>query len=499
MKNIRLPGFGLCIVLAFFSPSLSAQGRMVFPSLDAVPASHQYARRLALNGSAYWQDLAEAALWASSVNAGPGAEEKAAAYMERINSAVAELSAATDLPADPKERGEYVLVFLHRRFLKSYSEYQTRVDEIFISGRYNCVSSAVLYMVLGLSAGLDIKGIMTKDHAFITVNTGAESIDVETTNLYGFDPGNRKEFHDAFGKATGFAYVPARNYRDRVEINGIELVSLILSNRIAVLEKGNRYAEAVPLAINRAALLSAGESSGSQNKADFFEDSRGDTMNRIFNLGAYLIKTGREDDALAWAEYSGGLFPDPRWQDFINTAVNNKLVKLIRTKKTAQARAELSALKPRLGADHYNALDTMVLEAEAADMVNGIRNPGDAEAALAFLSRSWEKLPAQVREEMRTAAVLKEAERIGRSRDWTGGMTWLNAAMEQYGKNSRFESALRTFRQNRVGQLHNEFAALFNKGNYAGAKASIEKALAEFSEERQLLQDLNLVNKALQQ
>ncbi|MDR1308189.1 MAG: hypothetical protein LBK74_11525 [Treponema sp.] len=471
---------------------------MVFPSLDAVPASYQYARRLALNGSAYWQDLAEAALWASSVNAGPGAEEKAATYMERINSAAAELSAAADLPADPKERGEYVLVFLHKRFLKSYSEYQTRVDEIFISGRYNCVSSAVLYMVLGLSAGLDIKGVMTKDHALITVNTGAESIDVETTNLYGFDPGNRKEFHDAFGKATGFAYVPARNYRDRVEINGIELVSLILSNRIAVLEKGNRYTEAVPLAINRAALLSAGESSDGQNKADFFEDPRGDTMNRIFNLGAYLIKTGREDDALDWAEYSGGLFPDPRWQDFINTAVNNKLVKLIRTKKTANARTELSALKPRLSADHYNALDTMVLEAEAADMVNGIRNPGDVEAALSFLSRSWERLPAQAREEMRTAAVLKEAERIGRSKDWTGGMTWLNAAMERYGKNSRFESAFRTFRQNRVGQLHNEFAALFNKGNYAGAKASIEKALAEFSEERQLLQDLNLVNKALQ-
>jgi tetratricopeptide (TPR) repeat protein len=491
----------VCAALVFLSLSLSAQGsRMVFPSLDAAPVSHQYAQRLARNGAAYWQDLAEAALWASSVNAGPGSEEKAAAYMGRINSAAAELSTAADLPANPKERGEYVLVFLHKRFLKSYSEYQTRVDEIFISGRYNCVSSAVLYMVLGLSAGLDVSGVMTKDHAFITVNTGAERIDVETTNLYGFDPGNRKEFHDAFGKATGFAYVPAKNYRDRVEISGIELVSLILSNRIAVLEKGNRYSEAVPLAINRAALLSAEKSSGSQDKADFFEDPRGDTMNRIFNLGAYLIKTGREDDALAWAEYAGGRFPDPQhWQDLINTAVNNKLVKLIRAKKTANARAELNALKPRLSADNYNTLDTMVLEVEAADMVNGIRNPGDVEAALAFLSRSWEKLPEQIREEMRTTAILKEAERIGRSRDWTGGMAWLNAAMEQYGKNSRFESAFRTFRQNRVGQFHNEFAALFNKGNYTGAKASVEKALVEFPEERQLLQDLNLVNKALQQ
>jgi hypothetical protein len=510
MKNIKRAGFVLCaaglLLAAGFLSAQSSQGsqstqgsRTAFPSLDAAPVSYQYARRLARNGSTYWQDLAEAALWASSLNAGPGAEEKAAAYINRIRSAAAELAA--DLPADPKEKGEYVLVFLHKHFLKSYSEYQTRVDEIFVSGRYNCVSSAVLYMVLGLSAGLDINGVMTKDHAFVTVNTGTERVDVETTNRYGFDPGNRKEFHDAFGKATGFAYVPAKNYRDRAEISGLELVSLILSNRISVLEKGNRYAEAVPLAINRAALLSEEDTppDGSQNKAELFEDPQRDMMNRIFNLGAYLLKTGKEDDAVSWAEYAGSRFPDPqRWQEFIKAAVNNKLVKLIRTKKTAEARAGLTSLKPRLSADNYNALDSMVLEAEAADMVNGIRNPGDVEAALAFLSRSWEKLPVQGREEMRTTAVLKEAERIGRSKDWTGGMAWLNAAMEQYGKNSRFESAFRTFRQNRVGELHNTFAALFNKRDYAGAKDVVEKALVEFPGERQLVQDLTLVNKALQ-
>ena len=103
-------------------------------------------------------------------------KEKAAAWLERINAAVEELAA--DLPPDPRERGEYVLGFLHRRFLKSYSEYQTRMDDIFVSGRYNCVSSAALYMILGRSAGLQVEGVMTKDHAFAVVNTGTETIDV---------------------------------------------------------------------------------------------------------------------------------------------------------------------------------------------------------------------------------------------------------------------------------------------------------------------------------
>jgi len=501
MKTITKVLFLLFIAV---SSRLEAQN---FPSLDAAPKAYNYALRVTGN-NVYWVDLAEVALWASSVNAGAGAEEKAAGYLERITGAAAELAAAQDLPIDTKERGEYVLTFLHKRFLKAYSEHQTRVDEIFVSGRYNCVSSAVLYMVLGLSVGLDVEGVMTKDHAFATVNTGTERIDVETTNPYGFDPGNRKEFQDAFGKATGFAYVPARNYRDRAVISKAELVSLILSNRISVFERANRFAEAVPLAINRAVLLAeehgaaqnSADQNTSQHKTEFFEDPQRDMMNRLFNLGANLIKTGKEDDALAWAEYAGGRFPDSeRWQEFIKAAANNKLVKLIRAKKTADARAALTAVKPKLSAEDYHELDMVVLEAEAADKVNFIRNPGDAEAALAFLAEVWERLHPAHRDEMRTVAILGEVERLGKTRDWNGAIRWLNNAIEKYGSNAKMEAAMRTLRQNRVSEIHNQFAALFNKKDYEGAKAFIEQSLRELPGERQLLQDLALVEKALAQ
>jgi len=499
------------LVLFLFVVSAGRLEAQNFPSLDAAPKAYEYAQRIT-GDNVHWADLAEGSLWASAVNAGKGAEEKAAGYLERITGAAAELAAAADLPFDIKARGEYVLTFLHKRFLKAYSEHQTRVDEIFVSGRYNCVSSAVLYMVLGLSVGLDVEGVMTKDHAFATVNTGTERIDVETTNPYGFDPGNRKEFQDAFGKATGFAYVPARNYRDRAVITKAELVSLILSNRIAVLEKASRYTEAVPLAINRAVLLAeehGANQSGAQNGADqnaaqfkteFFEDPQRDMMNRLFNLGANLIKTGKEDEALAWAEYAGGRFPDSeRWQEFVKAAANNKLVKLIRSKKTADARAALAKVKPNLSDENYRELDMVVLEAEAADKVNVIRKPGDVEAALDFLAEKWEQLHPARRDEMRTVAILGEAERLGKTRDWAGAIRWLNSAMEKYGSNAKMETTLKALRQNRVSELHNQFAALFNKKDYAGAKAFIEQSLREFPGERQLVQDLALVEKALTQ
>ncbi|MCL1928084.1 MAG: hypothetical protein FWG07_04750 [Treponema sp.] len=505
----------ICLTTTLFLFVLSAMAvwAQAFPSLEAAPAAYEYAQQIGGN-NVRWLDLAEVSLWASAVNAGQGAEAKAASYLDRIKAAAEELSASA-LPQNPKERGEAVLTFLHKKFLKSYSEFQTRVDEIFISGRYNCVSSSVLYMVFCISVGLEVEGVMTKDHAFVSVKAGSETIDVETTNPYGFDPGNRKDFHDAFGKTTGFAYVPAKNYRDRALINAAEMVSLILSNRIAVLERGNRFSEAVPLAINRAVLLSntggAGAVPAAQvqnvsaqnntgNKTDFFEDPQKDLMSRLTNLGAFFIKNGKEDDAIAWAEYAGKRYPDSqRWQEMIKTAANNKLVKLIRAKKTSDARSALTVLKGKLSNENYSELDIIVLEAEAADKVNNIRNPGDSDAALAFLAQNWDRLPSNSREEMRSVAILAEADRYGKAKNWLGGMRYLADAMEKYGKNARMENAMKIMRQNRVGELHNEFAALFNKRNYTEAKTFIQKALQEFPEEKQLLQDLVLVEKALQQ
>jgi len=479
----------LCVLCVFFvSGALEAQS---FPSLEPAPQAYEYARRIAHSGG-HWRNLAEASLWASSVNAGPGAEGKAAAYMERLEAAVVELAA--ELPHDAKEQGEYILGFLHQRFLKSYAANQTRVDEIFVSGRYNCVSSAVLYMVLARSAGLDASGVVTRDHAFATVKIGAESIDVETTNRYGFDPGNRKEFHDAFGKITGFAYTPAKNYRDRMTIGGAELVSLILTNRISVLEDEKRYVDAVPLAINRAGFLSG---SAVQHN-ELFSDPRQDMMRCLFNVGVHFIQTGREDNAIVWAEYAQARFPDPPgWEELYKTAINNKLVKLIRTHKTSDAHSALTALQSKLSSETYRELEAMVFDTEAAEKVNAVRNSGEAQAALVFLVEAGERLLPQRQEEMRTKVILDEAERLRKAQKSAEALSWLESAVRQYGANTKLETALRTLRQDRIAELHNEFANFYNKRQYEQAKISIQRSLQEFPGDRTLIQDLNLVERAL--
>jgi hypothetical protein len=410
-----------------------------------------------------WEDLAEIALWASAVGTAPAAN--AAAYMTTLRQAVAELRASGEMQGaarDAASAGDYILSYMHRKFLKSYSTLQTRLDTLLGNGRYNCVSSAVLYLILAQSQGLAVRGVITRDHAFVTVYRGEASWDVETTNPYGFDPGNRREFHDQFGKATGFAYVPARNYRDRTSVSPLELVSLILFNRIAELESRRRYAEAVPLALNRAALLA-----GRQNPAagGFFSDPRKDLRDRVLNYGASFLKAGNEEDGLRWAVYAETAFlqadgqSDPRWQEYIGALANNRVTKLCRARHFEEARSFLTENQTLIDPAAYRSLEIQITESELVTLANNIKQAGDTADVLARLDRA-------------EAAGLISAPLLRELRD----------------NISRW----------RVADYHNRFATAFNKRDFSLARRILDEALAEFPGNRQLGVDRNTLDSAAQ-
>jgi hypothetical protein len=491
---------GLSVFLALASAPLRAAEIAAtgnFPRLEADPRAGEL-NLLERDGAYSWQDLTDIALWVSGVTEIP-AEKK---VKEIIVNAAAELR-RSPLPRSLRERGEYVLTFMYDRFLKTYSTHQTRVDEIFNSGRYNCVSSAVLYTIFAISAGLDVRGVMTRDHAFVTVNTGNEYIDVETTNPYGFDPGSRREFHDAFGTVTGFAYVPARNYRDRVSISQLELASLILSNRIADLESRGRYPEAVPLAVDRAALLARRTN---PVNSPFFADPNRDLLDRIFNYGASLIAAGKETDALAWCNtawrhYGGtdSTAADSRWKEFTYAALNNYLVKLLKNRQVSEARTILTQYTARLSGEHYRQLNTLLVDAELLKRISGMRGAEDAEAILRTIAASENQstLSEDRAEEMRNFILIKEGERIAAEQGPPAAIAYTEAAIARYGGNPRLKEALRVHRYNRVADLHNGFTSLFNRREYENAREFIQTALAEFPGDRQLTADLNLAEQAL--
>jgi hypothetical protein len=450
---------GLVLGLFSISAALGAQNPPGgFPSLRPDPPALEYAERGKRGYS--WEDLAEIALWASALGTA-GNSRSSAGHLNTLRLAAAELEAGfrgERRGMSGEERGNYILAYMHKKFLRSYSAAQTRLDTLLSGGRYNCVSSAVLYLILGQSQGLDVRGVAARDHAFASVR-GEESWDVETTNPYGFDPGSRREFHDQFGKLTGFAYVPARNYRDRADISPLELVSLILHNRITEAEGRGRYAEAVSLALNRAALLEGRENPAS---SDFFTDPRQDLNERILNYGASLLNSGKEEDGLAWALYASpaytGAGTDRRWREYMDALISNHAVKLCRAGRFDQARAFLADTESLQDDASRRPLEILVTDAELTNLANAIRQDGDAAAVLRRIDGA------------ESAGTLPPA-RARELRDHV---------------NDR-----------RLTNFHNRFAAAFNRRDYPLARQILEEALKEFPDSRQLRSDQNTMESAV--
>ena len=477
-----------------FSFSVKIHAQNAFPRIEPDPKAFDY-YNLGKKSGYSWQELAGISLWSSGDTALSG--------MEKIRTTVSALSTAIDPTVSEREKAEFILNYMHKNVLKSYSLYQTRLDTLLSNGRFNCVSSAVLYVILCKSAGIDSSGVMTKDHAFVTVHIGGQNIDVETTNSFGFDPGNRKEFHDSSGKITGFAYVPPQNYRDRQTINQIELISLILNNRISDLEKANNFAASVPLAVDRAALLLGGSYSLTSeiSTSEFlFIDPRKDLMDRLLNYGASLLKSNREEECIRWAVFASSMYPDNnRWQELFLAAVNNRMSRFIKERKISDARIFLENQKTHINETNYSQLDMLIVDAELLNRANNFKTSAEADEILTDIekARSSGRLEEKRATELLTYTIQKTALVLCAPplRDWRAAIKYLENAISKYGANRELEQSIRTYKSNLAADYHNRFAAEWNKKNFDEAERILNEGLDEFPNDRQLLSDKQIISK----
>jgi len=474
-------------VLILCSP-VKIHAQYAFPRIEPESKALDY-YRLGTQSGYSWTALVEISLWASG--------DASLSGLEKIKTAVTALNAAINPAFSEKEKAEFILSYMHKNMLKNYSTYQTRVDTLFSNGRYNCVSSAVLYVILCKSAGLNTSGVMTKDHAFAMVHINGQDIDVETTNAYGFDPGNRKEFHDSSRKITGFAYVPQRNYRDRQTISQIELVSLILSNRISDLGRSNNHSAAVPLAVDRAALLLGNSYTNTADvptSESLFADPRKDLMDILFNYGASLLRGNKEEDGISWAFFASPMYPDAdRWQGFLLAAVNNRILRFLKEKKIQDARYFLEAQKTNISEASYAQLDMLVVDADLSSGAGNLKTAAEGEGIITAIeqARDGKRLPEKRASELLTFTIQKIAAFLcaAPENDWRAAIRYLENALSKYGANREFDQSLRTYRGNLAADYHNRFAAEWNKKKYAEAERILSEGLTEFPDDRRLLND----------
>ena len=494
----------LALIFAFFTSFTgvyaqnTAQNAATFPRLEPDPKAIEY-YQLSLRSASYsWQELAEIALWASGTSGSAFTSN-----LDKIKTFVSVLNSSAELPSSGRARAEFILDFLHKNILKTYSLHQTRIDTVLTNGVYNCVSSAVLFTILCESAGIKTNGVITKEHAFVIVHINSQDFDVETTNRFGFDPGNKKEFHDSSGNITGFAYVPPQNYRDRQTINSIELISLILNNRIAEQERRNRFADAVPIAIDRAALLfgnSLAVTSEENSKDVIFTDPRNDLLDRLINYGSTLLSANREENAIRWAEIASARYPaKENWQEYFFAAVNNRINRFAKDRNIAGAVNFLESNREYLSENKYAQLDKRLIDADILNRANSIKSVSDGDAVLKLIEQASQsgKIDKKRSDELLTYTILKTASVLASApaRNWRTIIQYMETSISVYGTNKELEQGLRTYKGNLAADYHNRFASEWNKKNYDEAERILNEGLKEFPTDRQLLSNRDIVNR----
>ena len=474
------------IQLLFFVFLLLVPGRLLSardintePRLDPDPLAVYFSENF---DSGDWRSLFDVAYWGSGNPDWTSAKAEFEPVLEKFSVKAASM--------DMQARAEAVLEFMHEEFLTAYQLKQSRLDVLFANGRYNCLSSAVLYAIIGTAVGLEVTGVNTIDHAFCTVHIGDEDFDVETTNPYGFNPGKKTDFHDAFGKVTGFSYVPPGNYRDRNEIDLRRLFALLLQNRIADAESANRFGEAVGLAVDRWTLLGRGTGPAYE-----------DVIVRLLNYGTMLSRAGREEDALDWIDRSVNSFGEhPKWADFTDGVVNNLLVKLIRKGRLEEARLKYESLKPRLSDETAESLDLLISDTELIAALDAARAGADESL---FFNEVDRIRKAGVVSEKRIKEVeinwsLYSISLIAENEGWAAAYNAAEKAIAEIGNDPQLENARRIYLSNQKAELYNAAADAYNSRKYNEAMNLINEAIVKFPDEAVFQRLHTAIERALQ-
>ena len=380
------------------------------------------------------------------------------------------------------DRGEEILQLLHDSLFKNYIEDQTLVTTVMTAGAYNCVSSAVIYMAAGRAAGLDIQGVRTPDHAFASLLTGTDIVDIETTNEWGFDPGQKKEFTDSFSGSTGYNYVPPGEYSLRKDINDKQMIGLILQNRIAELQRFNNHRDSVTLAVDRYALTLS-------------EEAKKDMYDTFSNYSSQLNGSGQYEKGINFlkdAIYRWG--SSQNITKAIEALVHNYLLSLIEKGDTLEAETYLIELEKEHILTNL-AIQTdkiMIYDKRTVDLLN---SDVDFDTVQPFLNRVYEEgyLDKSKWINYTVYNYIKEAEIVAGDSGWLDAYLFVKSAPVDIQQMTKYIQLLNSCRGNYIVTVHNEFAELYNSGLFSEAEKAVLDGLGYLPGENTLTSDLQMI------
>ncbi len=378
--------------------------------------------------------------------------------------------------------GETLLYWMHSNYLSRYIETQTRLDVLLETGRYNCVSSSVLYIILARAIDLEIHGVVTTDHAFCRLPQIGNGIDVETTNPYGYDPGSRLEARDLFEGQTGFVYVPPGNYNLRRDVGEKEFISLIYLNRISLLQNKGEWSSTVGLALDRWVLSST-------------DSARKDFVIAINNVAAAADRQGNPEEILMLLNNAAAVLGEDhelegtamtlfgntfarywnanRINDALELIENPEASRLISPSFLEEKRREIKIRLVEEGIQKAPFHEALSMLEEALD--NGYVNRGRWTELALYL---WSS----------------EAKKRSVGGEWIKGWELLQEAPSVYYRLPKWDSLVKTYEYNASIVYHNLFVKSFKNKEWAKARKILTEGLSLFPANEALLKDVEILN-----
>ena len=161
-------------------------------------------------------------------------------FTARVDRFVAGLRPTMAAAPDDWHRGYELNRAMHRQLfggertdLGSYAFEQARLTGVFTSGHYNCLSSALLYVVLARAFGLPVRAVVVPTHVFVEMGQpGGKIIEIETTSDTGFDWVHDQRFYKedaaSWSGNRGLRPVTWDEYQHRKVIEPYQLVALAM-------------------------------------------------------------------------------------------------------------------------------------------------------------------------------------------------------------------------------------------------------------------------------
>lgn len=390
-----------------------------------------------------------------------------------------------------EENAKNALLFLYENLFTKYSELQTLVNVSFDNGTYNCVSSDVIYVYFAKKLNLNVVSVETPEHAFCTIyysSTGLtnrasaslsnsasagnqiKKVDVETTNPYGYNPGQRQNL----AQKNTWVVTPQRKYRNRHEISDARLISLIYNNRISALQRQRKNLEASHLAFD--ALYVQNNSKEAQNL--FFHC--------IENHIADLENLRQRDEAIKFMRQAIFQFGrENLLNKNISAVVNNKIGELLKSKQIQESYEFLNENKDLISEKEFLDLNEFI----TLNYLNDLSETENFDFARENLEKNKQNLSARNYSNLFVQLYSKEADRISKE-NLLEAVDFLENAMAE-NKNSNLQNQRNVYLHNFEVSVHNRAVNFINAGNYDEAKKIIEDALGQIENSRILKNDLN--------